>query len=439
MSLASVYRNIDLPLLPALVEMETTGALIDVPRLLALGERIGARKETLQSDIEGMKGGPINLNSPVQVAAFLYDEIGLPLGKFTPKNPRGRSTDADALERLKGAHPVVAPLGEYKKLEKLDAAFVQVLPVKADRDGRVHPSFNNTRVATGRLSCSEPNLQQIPAGKKLKPDTPRFVVEAIKEVRKAFIARPGWTIVKYDQAAVEWRIIVCFANETSEIEAINRGMDAHCATVADWTGVPYEEVMARRRAGDKEVAIQREVAKTVKYGTGYGQGEEGLVEWMASQGRAITKDQAKVIRAAIIKPAVWEWIEATKRKATHLGYSETFHGRRNRDPDLLIVPRNRWERGKLSGALRSAVSTEVQGTAADVKKIADARIWGAKVGRKMRSRFILMVHDELVCECPNEEADDMREMMERIAPAVVEWQVKLDIETAQGGSWGECE
>jgi DNA polymerase-1 len=433
MSLLSVYRDIDLPLLPCLVEMEVTGALIDIPRLRRLGERIGARKETLQQEIEGTKGGPINLNSPLQVAAFLYDEIGLPTAKITKKNPKGRSTDADALERLKGLHEVIAPLGEYKKLEKLDAAFVQVLPEKADSEGRIHPSFNNTRVETGRLSCSEPNLQQIPAGKKLKPDTPKFVREAIKEVRLSFIPRPGWTIVKYDQAAVEWRIIVCFAHEASEIEAINAGMDAHCATVADWTGMPYARVMELRAAGDKEVAIQREVAKTVKYGTGYGQGEEGLVEWFAAQGRPIRRDQAKVIREAIIKPAVWEWIESTKRKALALGYSETFHGRRIWNEDLWSPVQ--W---KQAGALRSAVNAEVQGTAADIKKIADARIWQEKVRRKMKSRFILMVHDELVCECPNEEADDMREMMERIAPNIVQWQVPLSIETGSGPSWGEC-
>jgi DNA polymerase I len=430
MSLAQVYRDIDLPLLPCLVEMETTGALIDVPRLTALGARIGERKDVLQAQIQDIKGGPINLSSPKQIAAFFYHELGLP--QLNKKKPE--SCDADTLEKLKDYHPVVRLLGEYRKLEKLDSAFVQVLPAKADSAGRIHPSFNNTRVETGRLSCSEPNLQQIPAGKKLKPDTPVFVREAIKEVRLSFIPRPGWKIVKYDQAAVEWRIIVCFANELSEINAINKGLDAHCSTVSDWTGMPYEEVMRLRAAGDKEVAIQREVAKTVKYGTGYGQGEEGLIEWFAAQGRPIDKPQAKVIREAIIKPAVWEWIEATKKKALALGYSETYHGRRIYNEDLRA--RERW---KLAGALRSAVNGEVQGTAADLKKLIDSKLWREKVARKMQSKMILFVHDETVFECPENEVDDIREMVERIAPHMVEWQVPLSVEVKDGESWGSCE
>ena len=433
-SLDYVYRHVDLPLLPALTEMEVTGALIDVPRLRALGERIGERKETLRKTIEDLRGAPINLNSPIQVAAYLYDDLRLPLGKVNKKNPKGRSTDADNLERLWGMHPAIEPLAEYKKLEKLDSAFVRVLPEKVDREGRIHPSFNNTRVETGRLSCSDPNLQQVPAGKKLKPKTPQFVKDCVKEVRKAFIPRDGWKIVKYDQAAVEWRIIVCFANETSEIDSINQGRDAHCATVADWLGLPYDHVMKLYKSGDPETKVNREVAKTVKYGTGYGQSEVGLVDWFAAQGRPVTKDQAIVIRQRIIKPAVWEWIEETKKRATSLGYSESYFGRRIWNEDLTAS-----ERWKREAALREAVNAEVQGTAADVKKIADARIWREKTARRMRSRFILMVHDELVVESPEEEVEEMEAIMETIAPRVVEWQVPLSIETGVGVSWGECE
>lgn len=412
--LAYVYSCVDLPLLPVLVEMEQTGVLIDTAHLAALGVRIDARLTELTATLYAIAGAEINLNSPVQVGAFLFDYLGLPEGKKT-----GRSTEKAVLDRLASLHPAVESLLEYRQLSKLKGTYVDKLPRMLRPTGRLHAQFNNTRVETGRLSSSDPNLQNIPARSELG-----------KEIRKAFIAPEGHKIVAFDQSAVEFKILCCLAEDWGTIADINAGRDIHCATAAKVAGEDYDSFMARMAAGDKSAKDQRTAAKTTNYGVAYGMTEDAL-----SVALKIEKAEAKRIMDSILgmRPRVVEWIERTKWEVRRWGYVETYFGRRAYYPDAQSD-----EIWKVRAAEREAVNCRIQGTAADIMKIALARIWREKERRGMESKFLIQCHDEGDLEAPDAEVEELMGIIPEQAETVVDWPLRLTVEVGAGPSWGEA-
>jgi DNA polymerase-1 len=428
-SLQTVYAEVDKPVLPVLIEMESTGVLIDVDLLKALGEKIAARLEEVRAVLYFANGGEFNLNSPVQVAAFLYDRLGLP-----PHRKLGRSTAKEAIEPLRKLHYAVEVLAEYRRLEKLRGTYVEKIPTVLGPDGRLRAHFNNVVVETGRLSSSDPvNLQNIP--KRILPGTPPAVEEVIKGIRRSFVARPGWQIVKFDQAAVEFRVLACLAGEQSVIDAILAGKDPHIATAADYLDVRYEDYAdecAKRGLVPKKV---REMAKTVNYGCAYGQTELGLSEWGHANGMPMTPEEAKRIQGKILgnKPKILEFIRRQRELIRLRGYAETYFGRRIWYPD--VRDERRWV---VEAALREGVNAVIQGTAADIMKIAMARIWKEIRKRQLKSKAILAVHDEFVLEVPDDEVETVMQIINEIATRVVDWAIPLEIEMGSGRNWAEA-
>jgi DNA polymerase I len=429
---AYVYSNVDMPVLPCLVSMERAGVLIDTDHLNALIPDIESRQLLLRDAIGLVAGQGINLNSPLQVAAFLFDQLGLPTSK---KRGKERSTDVEALEPLKSRHPAVSYLLEHRRLEKMRGTYVAKIPRVLGADGRLRASFNNVRVVTGRLSSSDPvNLQNIP--KRVVPGTPASVEAVIRQIRRAFVARPGWRIVKFDQAQVEFRIIVCWGNDLATIRAINEGRDVHLDSVAGYLGRPYDEVAAEYKAGSKHLEDLRNLTKNCVYGAIYGQTHEGLCEYANTNGMPMSAEDAYRFQNGIMatKPGVVGWIEETKRFAARHGYVETFFGRRIRNAD--VWDERPWVREK---ALREMVNAPIQGTSADIMKIAMARLFWAIKGRGMRAEQVLAVHDECVFECPEEEVDELVGLINEIATTVVSWPVPLEVDCAVGLNWVDCE
>ncbi len=416
----------DLPFLPVLCEMEEQGVLIDTGKLLELGTELGTHVQQIEEAINLLAGKEVNTRSPLQVSALLYDELGLPMHRKL-----GRATDRKALEWLKGRHPIVDLLSEHRRLSKLKSTYADKIPnVVCPRCSRLYSHFNNTVVETGRLSSSNPvNLQNIP--KREANNASPLIWNAVKQIRRSFIARAGYRLVKFDQAAVEFKILLCFANEVPYLEAVAKGLDLHIQTVADWKGITYDQALLLA-----DLKLARDIAKTVNYATAYGQTEIGFHEWCQGQGLDMSMEDAKRIREAILqtKPNVLIWMEQVKRQVLTQGYVETYFGRRIYYPDYKD-PR-RWVREKVC---REAVNAVIQGTAADIMKIAAYRIWQELRRKGMKARVILAVHDELVFECPEEEVDALAGIIWDIAESVVDWQVPLTVDVEVGPTWADTE
>lgn len=433
-SLAYVYREIDLPYVQVIDEMQSAGVLIDVDRLTSVSSQCRTRMAELEVWLHEVRGVKWSINSPMQMAVFLYDELGLPL---PVKRGKDRSTDKEELERLRGLHLVVDWVDEYRRLAKLDSTYAGKIPKCVSVDGRLRCRFNNTLVETGRLSSSSPvNLQNIP--KRIPKTVPPFVAQMIKEIRRAFIARPGYVIVKFDQAAVEWRVWGCLSNEQSIINAILNGLDPHVESVAVYLARPYPDVYAEYKAGDPLLKKYRDVFKNVNYGILYQQGEGSTLEYLKANGFDATMEMAQSVRAAVMgsKPDGMRWIRETQEKCRELGYVESYFGRRMYYPD--VRDSRRWVREK---ALRESTNSPIQATSADVMKIAQTQIKRARdASMEPWATQILAVHDESVFEVREDAVDNLRAIIEEIAPVVVpEFPIRLDVEVGVGANWGDAE
>lgn len=421
-------HNVDLPILPVLVEMEETGVLIDVDRLTSLIPTAEKRIDALEVAIESIADKRVNLNSPLQLAALLFDDL-----KLRPVN--GRSTDKEVLAKLAAEHPVPRFIQEHRRLTKLLSTYIKKIPESVSSDGRLYSHFNNTVTFTGRLSSSKPvNLQNIPV--RVTPDTPEALIPLIKEIRKAFIPKPGYKIVKMDQSQVEFRIIVCLGNDEATIEAIKNGRDIHCDGVAIYLNQPYEEVYKLYKAGDAKTKQLRDVAKNVVYGAAYGQTEAGLVEWLNTNGIPATQQSAKALQDGILqsKPGILRYIKSTEQFALTHGYVQSYFGRYMPDNKLFA-----YDRKIRSDALRTAVNAPIQGTSADIMKQVMRRVWDRNKGNRDKVRTILAVHDELDFECREDYIPTLIDILKETATTVVDWQIPLEIEVGIGNNWGEIE
>ncbi|MDI7276900.1 MAG: DNA polymerase, partial [Anaerolineae bacterium] len=303
-----LFFDIEMPLVPVLVEMERRGVALDVSVLHAMSRDLHQRLQQLEEDIYRTAGHAFNINSTQQLAKVLFDELGL---KSVRRTQTGHSTDAAVLEALRGQHPIIELILEHRQLGKLKSTYVDALPLLVNRrTGRVHTSFNQAAVVTGRLSSSDPNLQNIPVRTELG-----------SQIRRAFVAPDGWCLLSADYSQVELRILAHVCGDQAMLDAFARGEDIHARTAATLYGVPLERVTPQ----------QRYLAKTVNFGVIYGMGDYGL----AQRTELSQAEAARFIESYFARfPAVQAYLEETRQKARREGYVETLFGRRRYFPEL---------------------------------------------------------------------------------------------------------
>ncbi|HBY59681.1 MAG TPA: DNA polymerase I, partial [Solibacterales bacterium] len=404
--LRALYDEIDLPLAGVLARMEKEGIAVAPEQLARLSGRMDTEIQRLTAEIHDHAGRPFNISSPQQLGKVLFEELKLPAPVKAGKG-KAISTAADVLEGLAEEFPIVAKVLEYRQLTKLKGTYVDALPQLLGPDGRLHTSFNQTGAATGRLSSSNPNLQNIPIRTELG-----------REIRAAFVPRPGWVLVTADYSQIELRLLAHFSRDAVLVEAFRNGEDIHTRTAAEVFGVPPLMVNAEMRRN----------AKAVNFGIVYGQTPFGLASSLG-----IARGEAeKYIRAYFERYAgVKKWIEAQIAEVRESGVTKTLDGRPRPIPEMLS--RNPAARGF---AERTAVNTPLQGTAADIIKRAMIRIDRALTG--MRSKMLLQVHDELVFEAPPEEVRALTRMAKQEMESVVRLHVPLVVDAGTGPNWRDA-
>ncbi|WDL95616.1 DNA polymerase I [Alicyclobacillus sp. ALC3] len=406
--LDDLYRDVELPLAFVLARMEAIGFYVDAERLRNIGEELTQQLTGLTKDIYALAGVDFNINSPKQLGEILFDKLGLPTSK---KTKTGYSTSADVLERLAPYHEVVAKILEFRQVGKLQSTYVEgLLKVIRPETGRVHTRFHQALTATGRLSSSEPNLQNIPVR-----------MEEGRKLRLAFEpSYEDWVIVSADYSQIELRILAHLSGDEALIDAFRQGMDIHTRTAADVFEVSPEEV----------TSLMRRQAKAVNFGIVYGISDYGL-----SQNLNIPRAQAaKFIADYFDKfPGVQRYMTDIVEGARKQGYVTTLLNRRRYLPDIHSKNFN-----LRSFAERTAMNTPIQGTAADIIKLAMVRIDKALATSDLKARMLLQVHDELIFECPEQEADTLIEVARDNMENALTLNVPLSVDIHHGKSWYEA-
>jgi DNA polymerase-1 len=389
--------------------MEQTGVLIEQAQLHALSLRMESEINRLTDDIYGLAGKPFNINSPKQMGEILFDDLKLPTQGKTGKT-KAYSTAADVLEALAAVHPIAQKILDYRQLAKLKGTYVDALPnLLSPLDGRLHTTFNPAGAATGRLSSSSPNLQNIPVRTELG-----------REIRAAFIPAPGWTLLVADYSQIELRLLAHFSSDPVLLDAFRHNEDIHTRTASEVNHVPPLMV----------TPDMRRAAKAVNFGIVYGQSAFGL-----SQQLGIPREEAdRYIREYFARyEGVKSWIASTIEEVRQRGYTLTLDGRRRPIPDIAAKNPN-----ARSFAERTAVNTPLQGTAADLMKTAMIRIGAELARRRMQARMLLQVHDELVFECPPAELADLSKLVKQLMEGVHELKVPLLAEIGHGPNWRDA-
>jgi DNA polymerase-1 len=407
--LMPVYRQIDLPLAPVLAQLERTGIRVDTAALNGLSVELNGRIEAIAQQIYDAVGHPFNINSPQQLGKVLFEEMNLPA---PVKYGKGKtiSTAADVLEALAPKYPVVQHVLDYRQLTKLKGTYIDALPALIRPEtGRVHTTYNQAGAATGRLSSSNPNLQNIP-----------IRTQEGREIRAAFVPEPGWTLVVADYSQIELRLLAHMSLDPVLVEAFRNNEDIHTRTAAEVFKVDPQLVSSD----------MRRAAKAVNFGIVYGQTPFGL-----AQGLGIDRKEAELyIRRYFERYAgVQEFIDRTIEEVRQTGVAKTLLGRKRPIPDM--HSRNPSAR---SFAERTAVNTPLQGTAADLIKLAMIRIAQNLEEQRMRSRMLLQVHDELVFEAPTEEAEPLKELVKTQMEGAADLEVPLLVETGSGPNWRDA-
>jgi DNA polymerase-1 len=404
--LTSLYETLEVPLVPVLADMERVGIRVDPERLATLTKELDTQLDTLLREIHQHAGEAVNPNSPKQLATVLFEKLKLPPVKRTKT---GYSTDVDVLEELALGHPLPGRILEYRQLAKLKGTYADALPALIHpRTGRIHTSFNQLVAATGRLSSSNPNLQNIPIRSELG-----------RRIRQAFIPDDGWRLVAADYSQIELRILAHFSEEPALVDAFLRGEDIHTRTAAQILGGTPDAVTAE----------MRRLAKVVNFGILYGLSGFGLSQ-AVSIGRA--EAQKFIDDYFASHPRVRAYIDRVVAEGRAQGYVTTLLGRRRYLPELHA--RNPVARG---AAERMAANAPIQGTASDIIKLAMVRLAAALAARGLRSRMLLQVHDELLLEVPDAEAATVRALLPEIMETVVTLAVPLRVDVKEGRDWAE--
>ena len=402
--MTKLYREIELPLLSTLYDMERDGFLVDCDELNRLGAQYDQQIAELKDEIFSLCGvAPFNLNSPQQLGSVLFDTLGLPAKK---KTARGYSTDAETLNELAELHPAVDKILLYRQVVKLKSTYIDGLLRLTGRDGRIHTWFDQTIAATGRISSSEPNLQNIPVR------TPMG-----REIRRAFIAPAGSVLVDADYSQIELRLLAHLSGDEAMCEAFTLGQDIHARTAAEVYGVPLDEVTPQMRSS----------AKAVNFGIVYGISDFGL----ASNLHISRKEAAEFISRYFARyPAIHRFMDACVSQGKAEGYSVTMYGRRRPLPELSSPNYNRRQFGE-----RAAMNTPVQGAAADIIKIAMNAVHDELKASGLTAKLILQVHDELIVEAPEEEREQVETLLRRCMENAASLRVPLIADVHSGHSW----
>jgi DNA polymerase-1 len=408
-----LFNEIEMPLVPVLAEMEMAGISLDTRFLEQMSAELSARMAGIESQIYQQVQEPFNLNSPQQLSEILFGRLKLEPPDRTQKTSSGfYSTSADVLELMRGKHPVVDMVLEYRELAKLKSTYLDALPQQVNPcTRRVHTSYSQTGSVTGRLASSEPNLQNIP----IRTDLGR-------QVRKAFIADPGSVLLSVDYSQVELRIVAHIAGDEAMLNAFRANQDIHAATAAAIYGVPLEAVT-------KE---QRRHAKAINFGLIYGMSAYGL-----TRTTDLTLAEAEDFVSAYFRqfPGVKRYLDGVRRQAAEKEYVETLLGRRRYFPGL----RTQTNRNIRNREEREAINAPIQGTAADIMKIAMLHVPQALAEAGLSGRMLLQVHDELVIECPQAELTKTSEIVQKVMENAYTLSIPLRTEARSGINWGEME
>jgi len=401
---AGVMRDIEMPLVPVLTWMERVGVGLDTSVLSALSADAEGSIAALRAEIHDLAGGEFLIDSPKQLAEVLFERLGLPHGK---KTKTGYSTDASVLAMLAPVHPIAEKIVEYRELTKLKSTYLDALPRMLGADGRLHTSFNQTVAATGRLSSSGPNLQNIPVR-----------TEYGRRIRAAFIpASEGDLIVSADYSQIELRVLAHLSGDAGLIAAFTSGMDFHQATAGRVFGVEPEMVEPGMRAR----------AKAVNFGIVYGQSAHGLAQTLKISN---AEAQEMIDRYYAAYPRVREYLDETKADAYRTGFAVTLFGRKRRIPELASSNYNMRSFGE-----RTAMNHPMQGTAADIMKLAMIEVDRRLRQEGFESRMVLQVHDELVFEASPAEVEPLSAMASAAMSGVAELAVPLEVSVAAGPNW----
>ena len=410
----SLFTEVEMPLVPVLVAMEMAGVLLDVGLLARMSEDLQARLGELTQAICEMVGYSFNINSTQQLSDALFKTLGLPTQGMRRMKSGHFSTAAGVLQRLRGKHPIINLILEQRELTKLKSTYMDALPRLVNpHTGRLHTSYNQTGTVTGRVSSSNPNLQNIPVRTPLG-----------RRVRGAFVAEPGWKLVAADYSQVELRVMAHVSQDDGLLSAFSRGEDIHASTASAIMSIPVARVNSE----------QRRLAKAVNFGLSYGQTAYGL-----AQATGLTRPEAEeFIRAYFERfPGVRQYIDETKALATRQGYVETLLGRRRYFPEL--QPGSRAPHTMRQAAERMAINAPIQGTAADIIKIAMIRLPKALQEQRLKARMILQVHDELILETPDDEVADVAELARAIMENAFELDAPLKADLSVGQNWDALE
>jgi DNA polymerase-1 len=414
--LTSLFRDVEMPLVPVLVAMEAAGVKVDVPLLRQMSVELTRRLRELEKEIQEIAGYGFNVNSTQQLADVLFGKLGLPTAGLKKTQAGAYSTAADVLEGLRGQHEIIELILEQRQLSKLIGTYVDALPGLVNpRTGRLHTSFNQAGAETGRLSSTNPNLQNIP----IRTDVGR-------EIRRAFIAETGNVLLSADYSQVELRILAHICADEYLLAAFARDEDIHASAAAKVYNIPLSQVT-------KE---QRSVAKMMNFATSYGVTAYGLAQRTGlSRGEA---DQF-MQRYFAMYPGVKRYIEETKQLARDQGFVETLLGRRRFFPVLRTQATSQQANAIRQAAERAAINHPIQGTAADIIKIAMSRLFHALNAGDYRSRLTLQVHDELVLEVPESELLPVSRLVKETMEGAYELKAKLKVDLEAGPNWYEME
>lgn len=406
--LAALYRELEHPLVSVLARIEAEGILLDLDTMASLSKDLETRMKVLVERVYEAAGGPFNILSPVQLREVLYQRLGLPT-KGIKNTKTGLSTDGDALEILSPLHPLPALVLEYRGLAKLKSTYVDSLPKLVDPAGRVHTRLHQTVAATGRLSSSDPNLQNIPVR-----------TEEGARIRSAFVARPGWKLVSADYNQIELRVLAHLADDETLIAAFRSGRDIHTATASEVLGVPIDEV----------TPAMRRSAKVVNYGIVYGMGATRLAREL---GIARSEADGYIKRYFEKYSKVQRFYQSMIETAREKGFVSTLFGRRRYLPDILSD-----HGGRRQQAERLATNTPIQGSAADIIKRAMVRLDEELGAAGHEAKLILQIHDELLVESPAAEVDAVSALLVRTMEGAAELRVPIVVDVGSGTNWAEA-
>ena len=405
-----VFSKVEMPLVNVLVAMQRNGVALEAGVLHEMSRDLNQQLKQLEVDIYDSVGHVFKINSPQQLSALLFNELQLPK---TRRTKTGYSTDANALESLKGMHPVIDRTIEYRQLSKLKSTYVDSLPELVNpRTGRLHTSYNQTGSATGRVSSSDPNLQNIPIRTELG-----------RQVRKAFVAEnsPDWLLLSADYSQIELRVLAHLSQDEGLVEAFRKGEDIHSATASLMYDVPIDQV----------TLDMRRIAKVLNFGVIYGLSPYGI----SQQTEFSPNEGQKFIETYFSRyPGIQHYIESVKEQVREMGYVSTLLGRRRYLPDV-----NASNYTVRQAAERAAVNMPIQGTAADIMKLAMIRVHRRMEEAALRARMLLQVHDELVFDVPSEEVETLQEILYDEMPAALELAIPLNVDVKTGYTWGDLE